>query len=43
METVNLDMIIAVSVMLVLNCRGYYKCVMGKQLSECKVVRRKLF
>ena len=29
METVNFDMIIAVSVMLVLNCRGYYKCVMG--------------
>lgn len=43
METVNFDMIIAVSVMLVLNCRGYYKCVMGKQLSECEVVRRKLF
>lgn len=30
METVNFDMIIAVSVMLVLNCRGYYKCVMGQ-------------
>ena len=29
METVNFDMIIAVSVMLVLNCRGYYKCVVN--------------
>ena len=40
METVNFDMIIAVSVMLVLNCRGYYKCVMGKQLSEREAARR---
>lgn len=30
MEPVNFDMIIAVSVMLVPNCRGYYKCVMGQ-------------
>ena len=36
METVNFDMIIAVSVMLVLNCRGYYKCVVNDTLRMYK-------
>lgn len=34
-------MMIAALVMLILNCRGYYKYVMGKQLSEQEAARRK--
>lgn len=40
MRNVNFDMIIAVFAMIILNCRGYYKYVMGKQLSEREVARR---
>lgn len=40
MRNVNFDMMIAALVMLILNCRGYYKYVMGKQLSERKAARR---
>ena len=40
MRNVNFDMMIAALVMLILNCRGYYKYVMGKQLSECEAARR---
>ena len=35
------DMIIAAFAMIILNCRGYYKYVMGKQLSEQEAARRK--
>lgn len=41
MRNVNFDMMIAALVMLTLNCRGYYKYVMGKQLSEQERSRRK--
>lgn len=34
------DMIIAAFAMIILNCRGYYKYVMGKQLSEREAARR---
>lgn len=40
MRNVNFDMMIATLVMLILNCRGYYKYVMGKQLSEREAARR---
>lgn len=40
MRNVNFDMMIAALVMLILNCRGYYKYVMGKQLSEREATRR---
>lgn len=40
MRNVNFDMMIAALVMLILNCRGYYKYVMGKQLSEREAARR---
>lgn len=40
MRNVNFDMMIAALVMLILNCRGYYKYVMGKQLSEQEAARR---
>lgn len=40
MRNINFDMMIAALVMLILNCRGYYKYVMGKQLSEREVARR---
>ena len=40
MRNVNFDMIIAVFAMIILNCRGYYKYVMGKQLSEREAARR---
>lgn len=40
MRNVNFDMIIAAFAMLILNCRGYYKYVMGKQLSEREAARR---
>lgn len=40
MRNVNFDMMIAALVMLILNCRGYYKYVIGKQLSEPEVTRR---
>ena len=40
MRNVNFDMMIAVLVMLILNCSGYYKYVMGKQLSEREAARR---
>lgn len=40
MRNVNFDMMIAALVMLILNCRGYYKYVMGKQLSEHEAARR---
>ena len=41
MRNINFDMMIAALVMLILNCRGYYKYVMGKQLSEQEAARRK--
>ena len=41
MRNINFDMMIAAVVMLILNCRGYYKYVMGKQLSEQEAARRK--
>ena len=41
MRHINFDMMIAALVMLILNCRGYYKYVMGKQLSEQEEARRK--
>lgn len=40
MRNVNFDMIIAAFAMIILNCRGYYKYVMGKQLSEREAARR---
>lgn len=40
MRNINFDMMIAALVMLILNCRGYYKYVMGKQLSEREAGRR---
>ena len=40
MRNVNFDMMIAALVMLILNCREYYKYVMGKQLSEREAARR---
>ena len=40
MRNINFDMMIAALVMLILNCRGYYKYVMGKQLSEREADRR---
>ncbi len=40
MRNINFEMMIAALVMLILNCRGYYKYVMGKQLSECEAARR---
>ena len=40
MRNVNFDMMIAALVMLILNCRGYYKYVMSKQLSEREAARR---
>ena len=40
MRNVNFDMMIVALVMLILNCRGYYKYVMGKQLSEREAARR---
>lgn len=40
MRNVNFDMMIAALVMLILNCRGYYKYVMGQQLSEREAARR---
>lgn len=40
MRNINFDIMIAALVMLILNCRGYYKYVMGKQLSEREVARR---
>lgn len=40
MRNVNFDMMIATLVMLILNCRGYYKYVIGKQLSEREAARR---
>ena len=40
MVELNFDMIIAVFAMIILNCRGYYKYVMGKQLSEREAARR---
>ena len=40
MININFDMMIAALVMLILNCRGYYKYVMGKQLSEREAARR---
>lgn len=40
MVDLNFDMIIAAFAMIILNCRGYYKYVMGKQLSEREVARR---
>lgn len=40
MRNINFDMMIAALVMLILNCRGYYKYVMGKQLSERDAARR---
>lgn len=40
MRNINFDMMIAALVMLFLNCRGYYKYVMGKQLSEREAARR---
>ena len=40
MRNVNFDMMIAALVMLILNCRGYYKYVIGKQLSEREAARR---
>ena len=40
MRNVSFDMMIAALVMLILNCRGYYKYVMGKQLSEREAARR---
>ena len=40
MRNVNFDMMMAALVMLILNCRGYYKYVMGKQLSEREAARR---
>lgn len=40
MRNINFDMMIAALVMLILNCRGYYKYVMGKQLSEREAARR---
>ena len=41
MVDLNFDMIIAAFAMIILNCRGYYKYVMGKQLSEQEAARRK--
>ena len=40
MVELNFDMIIAVFAMIILNCRGYYKYVMGKQLSEREAAKR---
>lgn len=40
MRNINFDMIIAAFAMIILNCRGYYKYVMGKQLSEREAARR---
>lgn len=40
MRNINFDMMIAALVMLILNCRGYYKYVMSKQLSEREAARR---
>lgn len=40
MRNINFDMMMAALVMLILNCRGYYKYVMGKQLSEREAARR---
>lgn len=40
MRNVNFDMIIAAFAMIILNCRGYYKYVMGKQLSEREAAGR---
>lgn len=40
MRNINFDMMIAALVILILNCRGYYKYVMGKQLSEREAARR---
>ena len=40
MVELNFDMIIAAFAMIILNCRGYYKYVIGKQLSEREAARR---
>ena len=40
MRNVNFDMIIAAFAMIILNCRGYYKYAMGKQLSGREAARR---
>lgn len=40
MRNINFDMIIAAFAMIILNCRGYHKYVMGKQLSEREAARR---
>ena len=40
MRNINFDMMIAALVMLILNCRGYYKYAMGKQLSGREAARR---
>ena len=40
MRNINFDMMIAGFAMIILNCRGYYKYVMGKQLSEQEAARR---
>ena len=40
MRNINFDMMIVALVMLILNCRGYYKYVMGKHLSEREAARR---
>ena len=40
MRNVNFDMIIAAFAMIILNCRGYYKYVICKQLSEREAARR---
>ena len=41
MVELSFDLIIAAFAMIILNCRGYYKYVMGKQLSEQEAARRK--
>ena len=40
MVELSFDLIIAAFAMIILNCRGYYKYVMGKQLSEREADRR---
>ena len=41
MVELSFDLIIAAFAMIILNCRGYYKYVMGKELSEQEAARRK--
>ena len=40
MVELSFDLIIAAFAMIILNCRGYYKYAMGKQLSEREAARR---